>query len=380
MTLPSKIIIVRSSYTATGGVERVAVSLLHGLLEKAADVTLLTQPGQHWPVFHPKLTIVEVGISRGHRLLQAWAFNRGVNQYLAKHHSDCVLSLDKVTRFSHLHAGGGTHKTFLDIRDQYDSPAARFARRFSLFHRYILYLERKGFENPLLKKVRCNSQLVMNIIQKDYAVDPDKLVLVHSGVRWREMQASYDQRDTIAGELCLKHNLDPQLKKVLFLGSGFAHKGLEVAIRGLEQMSRDYQLIVVGKGSAQRFKRLAAAKNMADRLHFLGPQANGWQYAAACKALVLPSRYDPFGGASAEGNAMGLPVLVSDKVGYADWIQDGKNGVILKMPADDRHIRIAFSKLQHLIENPVWTADRIRQHARNVDDDVILEQLMTKFF
>jgi hypothetical protein len=32
-----------------------------------------------------------------------------------------------------------------------------------------------------------------------------------------------------------------------------------------------------------------------------------------------------------------------------------------------------------LIEHPQWTAEQLREHARQVDDDVILERLMEDF-
>jgi UDP-glucose:(heptosyl)LPS alpha-1,3-glucosyltransferase len=380
MGVPKDIILIRGSYTSTGGVERVALSLIDGLLKRGSKLTLLTLPNQHWPVRHPALRIIEVGISQGHRLIVAWAFNHAVNRFLTRNKADCILSLDKVTRFTHLHAGGGTHKAFLEIKAQYDNALSRLFIKLSLFHRFILYLEKKGFENRELQKVRCNSQLVMFDIQGGYDLPSDKLVLIHSGIRWAKMQDCYFERAQLGSQLSQKHDIDPRWTCILFLGSGFERKGLEIAIQGLCWIKPTFHLIVVGRGSSKKYKRLASSLGVAQRIHFFGPQPDGWRYAAMCKALVLPSHYDPFGGAAAEGNAMGLPVLVSDRTGYADLIQEGKNGVVLQMPATAQRIQQAFIALQRLIENPVWEPDRIREHARQVDDDVILEQLLENFF
>ena len=76
---------------------------------------------------------------------------------------------------------------------------------------------------------------------------------------------------------------------------------------------------------------------------------------------------------------MGVPVLVSDRTGYADWVTPGENGIVLTTPMQPTGIQGAFSALKELIENPVWTPEQLRQHARNVDDDVILEQLLSRF-
>jgi UDP-glucose:(heptosyl)LPS alpha-1,3-glucosyltransferase len=118
---------------------------------------------------------------------------------------------------------------------------------------------------------------------------------------------------------------------------------------------------------------------LGERVHFLGPQPGGWRFAALARAVILPSQYDPFGGAAAEGHGMGIPVLVSDKTGYADGVIEGQNGVILKTPMTDSAVRQAFTRLQALIENPRWTAEQFREHARQLDDDDILDKLIEQF-
>ena len=203
------ITVIRSTYTSAGGVERVTVSLVRGLIRKGLRVTLLSMPNQKWPLHDPRLNIVPVGIARGHRLLQAWSFNRGVQRFLAHHRTPCVLSLDKVVGFTHLHAGGGTHKSFLQIRRRNDKGIGRLLRRISPFHRYILHLEKKGFESPYLQKVRCNSNLVLKDIRRDYAVPLEKLIVVPSGIRWKDMGDVFDTRAAVADTLRRRHRLRP---------------------------------------------------------------------------------------------------------------------------------------------------------------------------
>ena len=47
-------------------------------------------------------------------------------------------------------------------------------------------------------------------------------------------------------------------KMLLFLGSGFARKGLDVAIHGLGHMPSGYHLVIVGKGRSGSYQKLAA--------------------------------------------------------------------------------------------------------------------------
>jgi UDP-glucose:(heptosyl)LPS alpha-1,3-glucosyltransferase len=374
-----RIAIIRSTYTPFGGVERVTLNLIKGLLAKGMRVDLLTMPGQKWPVDNARLTIKILGISHGHRLLTTWAFNRGVTRYLGVKNYDVILSLDKVALFTHLHAGGGSHKAFLRIKNRSSTPLSRFFRKFSLFHRHTLYLEHKGFHNPLLKKVRCNSRLVKKDIQADYGVPAEKLVVIPSDIRWRAMTDVYANKNAVAAKLQAKHQIHPNWNCLLFLGSGFSRKGLDIAIRGLKQTPPNYHLLVVGKGSTSEYLKLAAALGIRQRVHFLGPQPEGWRYASLCKALVLPSRYDPFGGAAAEAHAMGIPVLISDKTGYMDYIIPDQNGVVCALSAGEAAVAKVFQELVHLIDHPVWSPDQLRAQARQLDETEVLNLLLTQF-
>ncbi|GAB6905993.1 putative Glycosyl transferase [Desulfosarcina cetonica] len=377
--MKKKIAIVRSTYSPFGGVERVALSLVEGLLQKGLAVTLLTFPGQSWPIDDPNLQLVPLGLFRTHRLIQAWSFETAVRRYLRRHDFDCIFSLDKVTCFTHLHAGGGTHKTFLRIRAGYSNRLSRFFRRLSLYHRYILHLEKKGFENPRLQKVRCNAGMVKRDIQADYGVPEERLSVIHSGIRWKSMEPVFDDRVAVAEDLRRQHDLSPDWACLLFLGSGFDRKGLDIAIQGLAAMPPVCHLLVVGKGATGPYERLAETLNLTGRVHFLGSQPQGWRYATCCRALVLPSRYDPFGGAAAEGHAMGIPVLVSDTTGFADYVVPGENGIILNNPMTAQTIQRGFVALWELIRHPRQTPAELHAHVRCLDDDAILERLLAEF-
>lgn len=379
MAHPKEIVMIRSTYSDSGGVERVALNLANGLLDRGIRVTILTLRGQAWPLSHPNLKIVRLGLHRVHRFFQAWFFNHCVKRYLLHYPSNCVLSLDKVTTFTHLHAGGGTHKSFLKIKSNYEGALSRIFRKLSLFHRYVLYIEKKGFQSPTLQKIRCNSKLVLNDIRKDYCVPYEKLMVVYSGIQWQAMEHTFECRSEVGEALCREYHIDPSWNCLLFLGSGFSRKGLDVSIRGLDALSEDFHLIVVGKGDVQQYRRMAVAMGLNHRVHFLGPQPLGWRFVSLSKALVLPSYYDPFGGAAAEGHAMGVPVLVSDKTGYADMVIQGENGIILQTPMSDSRIKNAFENLGKLIEEAEWTPRQFRQHVRKLDDDVVLDELLNTF-
>jgi UDP-glucose:(heptosyl)LPS alpha-1,3-glucosyltransferase len=207
----------------------------------------------------------------------------------------------------------------------------------------------------------------------------EKLEVIPNGIDWHKIGSVLHQRQQTVTKLINRHHLDAKRNYILFLGSGFERKGLDIAIQGVAGLPEHYGLIVVGKGRTTPYKQLAKQLSMDHRLFFLGPQENGWEYVLLCKALVLPSRYEPFGIAPAEANAMGLPVLVSDKTGYMDHVEEGKNGVILQFPATQEAIADAFTRLLKAIESPIMDAGQIREKAFRLDNSVLTDRLLHHF-
>lgn len=372
----SKIAVIRSSYSPYGGLETRTAELIKRLLATGAKISLLTLPHQKWTFSHPNLEIIPLGSLIKNRLWQLWRFERSVCNYLSSHSFQAVFSLDRVSCFTHFSAGEGSHKTFLRIKNNDSNTAARLIRKISLFHAYTLYIEKKGFHNPQLKKIHCCSNMVANNIGNDYPVNSEKFQIIYNGINWREIGDTFHNNAVVGDELLRVHGLDPSNNILLFLGSGFARKGLDVAINGLVFLPQSYHLIVVGKDSCRAYMRQAEKLGLKNRVHFLGPQAQGWRYASICKAMILPSRYEPFGLAAAEVQAMGIPVLVSENTGYAELVSPGRNGIILK---NNGNIKQAFTELQHLIENPVMSSSQIREEISHLDNDIIFEKIIHEF-
>jgi UDP-glucose:(heptosyl)LPS alpha-1,3-glucosyltransferase len=372
----NKIAVVKSSYSPYGGLEVRTAELVKRILATGIKINLLTLPRQKWPISHPNLKIIPLGSLIKNRLWQLWRFERSVCNHLSAHSFKAVFSLDRVSCFTHFSAGEGSHKTFLRVKNSNSSAAARLFRKISLFHAYTLYIEKKGFHNPQLKKIHCNSRMAAKDIGDDYLVDSEKFQVIYNGVNWREIGNAFNNRAVIGEELLKAHGLDSSNNLLLFLGSDFARKGLDIAIKGLVFLPGSYHLIVVGKDSCRAYMRQAEKLGLTKRVHFLGPQAQGWRYASICKAMILPSRYDPFPGAAAEAQAMGIPVLVSENTGYAELISQGRNGIILKNYED---IKQAFTNLQYLIEDPSMSPSQIREAISHLDNDIIMGKIIRDF-
>jgi UDP-glucose:(heptosyl)LPS alpha-1,3-glucosyltransferase len=374
-----KLAVVRSSYTPYGGAEIVTLDILEELLKTNVSVYLLTRPDQQWPLHHPRLRTVPLGFSYGNRLWQAWLFEHAVQKYLATHPFRRIFAIDFVSQFTHVSAAGGSHRAFLRMKNEISSPISRSYRNISLYHRYTVHLQKKGFTNPLLEKIHCVSKMVAHDIHEDYLVPYEKMQVIYNGVNWEEIGTFFKDRNAVAEEISKKHCLRPEHTYVLFLGSGFLRKGLDVAIRGIAHLPESYHLLVVGKDNPRSYIQLASRLHLRNRIHFLGPQEKGWKFASLCKAAVLPSHYEPFGVAAAEAQAMGLPALVSDKTGYAELILPGKNGIILRRPFVEDGIGGAFHQLRQLIEEPRMSPSEIRALTQQLDSRTILTKMIDQF-
>jgi UDP-glucose:(heptosyl)LPS alpha-1,3-glucosyltransferase len=118
----------------------------------------------------------------------------------------------------------------------------------------------------------------------------------------------------------------------LFVGSGFARKGLAAAIDALAAASDEaFWLVVAGRDrDLERFRSRARAAGLERRTRFVGGQEDVRALYAAADCFILPTRYDPFPNTALEALAMGLPVIVSSRCGAAEVIESGVNGWVCR--------------------------------------------------
>ncbi|KAB2963780.1 MAG: glycosyltransferase family 4 protein [Thermoanaerobaculia bacterium] len=132
--------------------------------------------------------------------------------------------------------------------------------------------------------------------------------------------------------------------KILFVGKLTETKGFDLLLQAFDRVRRaspDATLRVAGQGRWPG--PLAAAIECGRVAHEQLPEV----YSAA-DVLVLPSRLDGFGMVVSEALACGTPVLVSDRVGAKDLVQEGVNGWVV--PAEDAG---------KLAERLSWCADHL---------------------
>jgi len=119
----------------------------------------------------------------------------------------------------------------------------------------------------------------------------------------------------------------------LFSGQLIERKGVDLLIRAFAQISNlapDLRLQLLGTGPELQALTGIIPYELRHRVQFLGFQQPAAlpQIFAAADMFVLPSRHDGWGVVVNEAIGAGLPIIVSDRVGARDLVENGVNGFI----------------------------------------------------
>lgn len=119
---------------------------------------------------------------------------------------------------------------------------------------------------------------------------------------------------------------------LLFVGRLARVKNLQWLIDQMKGLDESIGLVLVGSGDEEdALKARVAEYGLSNRILFAGKKTGDDLYAimSAADALVLPSTFEPYGAVVPEAMQWGTPVLVSDKVGAKELINDGENGAVI---------------------------------------------------
>lgn len=179
------------------------------------------------------------------------------------------------------------------------------------------------------------------------SVTRSKRLVVNSPMVLRELETTYPSTSNRA--CCIENGFDPATYRpdpspnprsgpLLFVGNGWARKGLDRAIQTLALLPHSH-LEVYGTGKPRPYKYLAQQLNLSDRVQFCGSLGEMVAAYTNASALILPTRYDPFSNACLESLACGTPVITTPKNGIAHRLKPHQNGWVLGQHGDDPAFR-----------------------------------------
>ncbi len=134
----------------------------------------------------------------------------------------------------------------------------------------------------------------------------------------------------------------------LFVGRGYRKKGLDVLLAACKQLvirGYDFRLVIAGLqqklGDELRLLTMSLRKNVS----YLGFVSSMAEVYTNAKAIVLPSRVEPFGMAPLEAMSSGVVPIVSKVSGVSEILTNGKDALILQNHLDAHELANLMASL-----------------------------------
>jgi UDP-glucose:(heptosyl)LPS alpha-1,3-glucosyltransferase len=327
-----KIALVRQRYNPYGGAERFVERAMTALAAQDVELTLVARAWSDAPGAGEQRRLIRCDPFYIGRVWRDWSFARAVCAAVKARSFDLVQSHERISCCDVYRAGDGVHRQWLANRKRGAGVWERIALTLNPYHWYTLAAEKRLFESPRLRAVICNSNMVKEEVRRHFGLAEDKLHVIYSGVDL----AAYNPalREEWRARKRAEFGIADSAMVFLFVGSGFARKGVPQLLRAMTGV-RGARLIVVGKDrELALMQRTAGDMKLGDRVHFTGGQDDVKPWYGMADCFVLPTLYDPFPNAALEAMACGLPLITSLQCGAAEFVESGVEGYVCRDPLD----------------------------------------------
>jgi len=156
-----------------------------------------------------------------------------------------------------------------------------------------------------------------------------RVEVINNGIRVERFQCAAEPRAARR-----RLGLDGDGHLVGFIGRCSPEKGGATWVRAIARLARAQvavQGILVGDGPERgAWQALALKEGVADRIRFVGEQADVAPWLNVLSVLVCPSLQESFGIAALEAQAAGVPVVASRVDGFLDVLHDGEDALLVE--------------------------------------------------
>jgi UDP-glucose:(heptosyl)LPS alpha-1,3-glucosyltransferase len=220
-----------------------------------------------------------------------------------KMNDDIYFSLERISCPDIYRAGDGVHKKFVQIEKK---------SKLNPLHFVYQYIEKKTFNNA--KKIIANSNMVKQEIIDIYGINSDKIEVIYNGV---PIKPKVDFSD-------IKKEFDLTDEKViLYVGSGFARKGVKEALELVSQLKYDnFKFIIVGKEKKMSFyKDYTKSLGIEDRVIFTGARSDVDKFYSMSDIFLFSTRYEPFSNVVLEAMSYENVVFTTKQNGASEVLK-----------------------------------------------------------
>lgn len=267
-----------------------------------------------------------------------WAFATAADEVVRRLSVDVVHDMGYGWSGDVFQPHGGTRAGSLRQNLLLAAPGMRRARRFAVkvLPRYRVQkrIEARQYARREKRIFIALSQMVRRDMRGFHNVPDEHLRVIYNGVDVERFRPENRQqwREPVRKRFGLSEDV-----VLLIVAHNFRLKGLETVVRAVGRLVREgraVRLLVVGKGRAGHYQRMAHQSGCAQRVHFVGETDDASAFYAAADAYVQPTFYDPCSLVVLEALAAGLPVVTSRYNGAGELIREGREGSIVQDPGD----------------------------------------------
>lgn len=335
MSDPLRIAVVVPKYGLVGGAENVVFELTERLaVDPRFDLHVFAN---RWRAGKAPVRFHKVPIIGFPRWVRPVSFARLAARAVERVGCDLIHSHDRLYRMDVLTFHGIPHAEWI---------RATKRPRLSLFDRAVAAVERRGLMTSPPPQVLAVSGLVRDELLKVYPLPRDRVRVCHPGVDTAPFDAV--PREAARRAVRTRHGWPPDAVVALFVSMNFGLKRLDLVLQAMAAAGdavAGLRLLVAGKGDARRFSDMAGSLGLGDRVVFAGVRRDLPEYYRASDMCLLPSRFDTFGLVVLEAMAAGIPVVITDRVGARDLVEDGVNGFVVPVDPPPKTLAVPLATL-----------------------------------
>jgi UDP-glucose:(heptosyl)LPS alpha-1,3-glucosyltransferase len=362
-----KVALIRKEYTRSwGGAESYTVNLATELVKRGHEVHVFANS---WDTpADPGITFHRIPMFSFYSPLKNLSFAINTKRSLAYEQFDIVNGLSQVYPQDVYRMGDGLHRHALKAQSPNGRPT--FFKYLNPRHRAILFIENRLFKPGNYYHIVVNSKLCKQQAQEYYNVPENRIEVIYNGVDTNRFNP--DVKKTYRSDLRNQLAIGDGETVLLFVSRNYKRKGLGLLIKSiafLKNKEVSLKVLVVGRGNARPYRRLADRKGVADKLLFVGEEKEIEKYYGASDFLVLPTTYDPFSNVCLEALSCGLPVITTEHNGAAELITQGENGFTIK---DTGNPEVLTHSITRLLSKEVQV--EMGKHARTTAQKFTIEK------
>lgn len=337
-----RIALVHMRHAPIGGTELVLSGLARKLAENGHEVTVVCRSHAEPP--HPSVCFQVLRSPVIGSAWRMWAFATAVERHVASASYDVVVGLGKTWTHDVVRTGGGSHATFIERMQRSGITSLRDRAVFrALKDHAALEIERRAYAPGAYRRVLANSRMVQRDIARRYHVPLEAFDVIYNGV---DLERFHPRERVRGDELRRSLRIGPDETVFLFLGKGFARKGLDRALEAFARVAAREpcaRMLVAGRDASQStYERIAERLRVQDRVRFLGERKDPEVCFAASDVHVLPTHYDSFAFTVLEAMASGVPVITTDGAGASELVDHGVHGAVVSSDCTADELSVAM--------------------------------------